>query len=50
MLLILNGAISGLVAVTAGPDMQNPLMAVIIGSCGSHVSDFCLPCSREIEN
>ena len=32
--LVLNGAIAGLVAITAGPDVQNHLLALIIGGVG----------------
>lgn len=32
--LTLNGAIGGLVAITAGPDLQNHLMSIIIGGIG----------------
>ena len=30
----LNGAIAGLVSITAGPDLQNHLLAVLIGAVG----------------
>jgi len=32
--MILNGALAGLVAITAGPDTPTPLMATLIGSVG----------------
>ena len=34
LLIILNGAIGGLVAITAGPDITTPYWAVIIGALG----------------
>ena len=37
LLIILNGAIGGLVAITAGPDITTPLWAVIIGALGGLV-------------
>ena len=43
MLLILNGAIAGLVAVTAGPDMHNPMFALIIGAIGAMLATFTVP-------
>ncbi|WP_420633453.1 ammonium transporter [Candidatus Palauibacter sp.] len=33
----LNGAISGMVAITAGPNIDNPLWAILIGAVGSLV-------------
>jgi Amt family ammonium transporter len=32
--LTLNGAIGGLVAITAGPDLQNHLLSILIGGIG----------------
>ena len=37
LLIILNGAIGGLVAITAGPDITTPYWAVIIGAIGGAV-------------
>ena len=37
LLIILNGAIGGLVAITAGPDIVTPYWAVIIGALGGGV-------------
>ena len=41
--LTLNGAIGGLVAITAGPDLQNHLMAVIVGGIGGVLVVFAVP-------
>ena len=49
MLLILNGAIAGLVAVTAGPDMSNPLMAVIIGAIGAVLATLASPLLEKLK-
>ena len=35
ILVVLNGALSGLVAITASPDISNPLLALLIGCIGS---------------
>jgi Amt family ammonium transporter len=41
--LTLNGAIAGLVSITAGPDLQNPLMAIIVGGVGGVLVVFAIP-------
>ncbi|MBE8221160.1 MAG: ammonium transporter [Bdellovibrionales bacterium] len=43
VLLVLNGAIAGLVAITAGPDISNPIFAFIIGSIGGVLSTLAIP-------
>ncbi len=43
MLLILNGAISGLVAITAGPDIENPLLAMVVGAIGGVLATLTTP-------
>ena len=43
MLLILNGAIAGLVAITAGPDVQAPLLAVFVGAVGATLATLASP-------
>ena len=41
--LALNGAIGGLVAITAGPDLQNHLIAIIVGGVGGALVIFAVP-------
>ncbi len=41
--LALNGAIGGLVAITAGPDLQNHLHAVIVGAVGGVLAVTAIP-------
>ncbi|MAH84303.1 MAG: ammonium transporter [Rhodospirillaceae bacterium TMED8] len=41
--LALNGAIGGLVAITAGPDVQNHLIAIIVGGIGGGLVFFAVP-------
>lgn len=43
VLLILNGAIAGLVAITAGPDISNPMLAFVIGSIGGILATLAVP-------
>jgi len=40
--MILNGALAGLVAITAGPDTPTPLMATIIGAVGGVLVVFAI--------
>ncbi|MCC5796018.1 MAG: ammonium transporter [Methylophaga sp.] len=40
--MILNGALAGLVAITAGPDTPAPLMATIIGAVGGVIVVFSI--------
>jgi len=40
--MILNGALAGLVAITAGPDTPTPLMATIIGAVGGVIVVFSI--------
>ena len=47
LLAILNGAIGGLVSITAGPDIVQPYWAVIIGAIGGVL---CLAGMRLLEN
>ncbi len=39
----LNGAIAGLVAITAGPDLQNHLLAILVGAVGGGLVVFAVP-------
>jgi Amt family ammonium transporter len=41
--LALNGAIGGLVAITAGPDLQNHFSAMIVGAVGGALVVFAVP-------
>jgi Amt family ammonium transporter len=41
--MVLNGALSGLVAITAGPDYPGPGLAVIIGAVGGVLGVFAVP-------
>jgi Amt family ammonium transporter len=40
--MLLNGALAGLVAITAGPDTPSPLMATIIGAVGGVIVVFSI--------
>ncbi len=41
--LALNGAIAGLVAITAGPDLQNHLLAIVVGAVGGGLVVLAVP-------
>ena len=41
--MALNGALAGLVAITAGPDLQNHLLAIVVGAIGGALVVFSVP-------
>jgi Amt family ammonium transporter len=41
--MCLNGALAGLVAITAGPDLQNHAIAIVVGAIGAVLAVFTVP-------
>ena len=41
--LVLNGAIAGLVSITAGPDLQNHALAIVVGAVGGALVVVAVP-------
>ena len=41
--MCLNGALAGLVAITAGPDLQNHTLAIVVGAIGAALAVFTVP-------
>jgi Amt family ammonium transporter len=40
--IALNGAIAGLVAITAGPDLQNHFTSIVVGGIGGALTTFAI--------
>lgn len=47
--LVLNGAIGGLVSITAGPDLQNHLLAILVGGIGGALVVIAVPLIDKIK-
>ena len=43
ILLVLNGALAGLVSITAGPDFSQPAHAMLVGAVGSCLATLSIP-------
>ena len=41
--MTLNGALAGLVAITAGPDLQFPLLSILVGAIGGLLAVLAVP-------
>jgi Amt family ammonium transporter len=41
--MALNGALGGLVSITAGPDLANPALAIVVGAIGAVLVVFAVP-------
>ena len=47
--LVLNGALAGLVAITAGPDTASPLLAIMIGAVGGLLATIAVPLLNKLK-